>query len=285
MGNVALVHKRGLSSFRMLAMGTWRTAKDPSVYGAIEINMDASLRFLEAFRARTGKRATVTHLMAMAIARVLHEVPDANAVLRFWRVYLRQDVDVFFQVAMKDPESGQVDLSGVTLRRVDQKSLTTIVDEFEAAAAKVRAGKDAEKESTRQLFKKMPGFIVGPVLDLVAFLTYTLNLNLSFLGLPKDPFGGVMVTNVGSLGLEEAYAPLVPYSRVPLLVGVGAIRKVPVVAEHDTLVVAHMMRLCATFDHRLLDGAHAAKMVAILKDSFAHPDKHFGGEGVDARRS
>ena len=34
----------------------------------------------------------------------------------------------------------------------------------------------------------MPGFIVGPVLDLVAFLTYTLNLNLSFLGLPKDPF-------------------------------------------------------------------------------------------------
>lgn len=278
MANVALSHKKGLSSFRMLAMGTWHTAKDPSVYGAIEVDMDAALHFLEAFRARTGKRATVTHLMAMAVARVLREVPDANAVLRFWRIYLRHDIDVFFQVAMKDPDTGQVDLSGVTLRHVDRKSLATIVDEFDAAAAKVRAGKDEEKEKTRQLFKKMPGFLVGWVLDAVAFLTYTLNLDLSSLGLPKDPFGGVMVTNVGSLGLEEAYAPLVPYSRVPLLLGMGAIRKVPVVGEHDAIVIAHRMRLCATFDHRLLDGAHAARMVAILKDSFAHPERDFGGE-------
>ena len=45
MGNVALTHKKGLSSFRMLAMGTWHTAKDPSVYGAMEVPMDASLRF------------------------------------------------------------------------------------------------------------------------------------------------------------------------------------------------------------------------------------------------
>lgn len=279
MGNVTVSRKKGLSSFRMLAMGTWRTAKDPSVYGAVEVRMDASLRFLAEFRARTGKHATVTHLMAMAIARVLREVPDANAVLRFWRIYLRQDIDVFFQVAMKDPQTGQIDLSGVTLRHVDQKTLATVVDEFEAAAGLVRAGKDAEKEKTRQMFKRMPGVLVGPILDLVAFLTYTLNLDLSFLGLPKDPFGGVMVTNVGSLGLEEAYAPLVPYSRVPLLVGMGAIRKVAVVEPDDTIAVAHMMRLCATFDHRLLDGAHAMRMVAILKDSFAHPEKVFGREG------
>ena len=30
-----------------------------------------------------------------------------------------------------------------------------------------------------------------------------------------------MITNIGSLGLDTAYAPLVPFSRVPLLFAIG----------------------------------------------------------------
>src|SRR5690349_6662883 len=192
----------------MIAIGTWRTTKDPSVYGSIEVEVDETLRYLEAFRAATGKRMTVTHLMAKAVGLVLAAMPDANAILRFNRIYLRQSVDVYFQVALKDEESGQIDLSGVTIREADRKPMAQIVDEFEAAAGKVRTGQDAEKEQTRQTFKRLPGWLVGPVLDVISFLTYTLNLDLRRLGIPKDPFGSAMVTNVGSLGLEEAYVPL-----------------------------------------------------------------------------
>lgn len=277
MSNVQLVRKSQVSSFRMIAIGTWRTTKDPSVYGAIEVEMDETLRYVEAFRAATGKRMTVTHLMAKAVGLVLAAIPDANAVLRFNRIYLRQSADVFFQVAMKDPETGQIDLSGVTVRDADKKPIGTIVDEFEAAANKVRAGKDTEKEQTRQTFKRLPGFVVGPLLDLISFLTYTLNLDLSWAGLPKDPFGSAMVTNVGSLGLEEAYVPLVPYSKVPLLVAVSAMKRVPVVRDDGRIEAATVMRLCATFDHRILDGAHASKMASTLKDVFADPWTHFGG--------
>jgi pyruvate/2-oxoglutarate dehydrogenase complex dihydrolipoamide acyltransferase (E2) component len=277
MPNVALERKREVSSFRMIAMGTWRTAKDPTVYGSIALEVDETLRYVEAFRAATGKRLTVTHLMAAAVGKVLEAMPDANAMLRFNRIYLRQSVDVFFQVAMKDPETGQVDLSGVTLRDVNQRSMAEIVDTFEAAAEKVRAGKDAEKESTRRTFKRMPGWLVGPVLDAISFLVYTLNLDLSWAGLPKDPFGSVMVTNVGSLGLEEAYVPLVPYSRVPLLVAMGALKREPVVRAGDRIEAATVMRLFATFDHRVLDGAHAAKMAATLQAVFADPWTSFGG--------
>ena len=42
---------------------------------------------------------------------VLHEMPDANAILRFNRIYLREDIGVFFQVAMEDPQTGELDLS------------------------------------------------------------------------------------------------------------------------------------------------------------------------------
>lgn len=277
MPNVALVPKRDVSSFRQMAIGTWRTAKDPSVYGSLSLEMDETLRYVAAFQAATGRKLTVTHLMAKAIGRVLHELPDANAILRWNRIFLRQSADVFFQVAMQDPETGQVDLSGLTIREADRKPMVEIVDEFQRVADRVRKGKDEEKEHTRRTFQRLPGWLVGPVLDTIGFLTYALNLDLRVLGIPKDPFGGAMVTNVGSLGLEEAYVPLVPYSRVPLLVAMGALQRVPVVRAGDVIEVATVMRLFATFDHRLLDGAHAATMARLLRETFADPWTHFGG--------
>ncbi len=276
MPNIALVPKRGMSSFRTMALGTWRTAKDPSVYGSLELPMDEALRYLHAYREATGRRLTVSHMMARAVAVCLDAIPDANAILRFHRIYLRQDVSVFFQVMMKDPDTGEIDLSGLTIRNADKKDLPTILDEFERVANRVRTGKDSEKEKTRRTFRTMPGWLVGPVLDFIGFLTYTLNLDLSRFGIPKDVFGSVMVTNIGSLGLEEAYVPLVAYSRVPLLLALGRVKKVPLVDDDDNVRVGRVMKVFATFDHRLLDGAHAAKMARILQEWFGDPWTHFG---------
>ena len=69
----------------------------------------------------------------------------------------------------------------------------------------------------------------------------------------------VKVVPSGSLGLDMAFAPLVPYSRVPLLLAVGAIKETPLAVD-GTLVVAPVFKICATFDHRFIDGMHAAKM-------------------------
>ncbi|MCB9674576.1 MAG: 2-oxo acid dehydrogenase subunit E2 [Alphaproteobacteria bacterium] len=283
MPNTELTLKRDVSSFRMIALGTWKTTKDPSVYGSLALEVDKALEYIEEFRAKTGRRLTLTHLMAKAVGMTLAEMPDANAILRFNRIYLRKDVDIFFQVMMTDPQTGQIDLSGLTIRHADQKSIVEIADEFQRVADRVRAGKDEEKEATRKTFKSLPGFAVGWILDLISILIYGLNLDLRRFGLPRDPFGSVMVTNIGSLGLEEAYVPLVPYSRVPLLLAMGSVKKEPVVNEEtDAIEIKRVMRLFATFDHRVLDGAHAAKMSKTLKQVFADPWASFGAipEGV-----
>ena len=52
------------------------------------------------------------------------------------------------------------------------------------------------------------------MLKITSFLSYTFNLDLRWAGIPRDPFGSAMVTNVGSIGLPTALVPLVPYSRV-----------------------------------------------------------------------
>jgi pyruvate/2-oxoglutarate dehydrogenase complex dihydrolipoamide acyltransferase (E2) component len=272
--NLELVRKDDVSSFRKIAIGTWRTAYDPSVYGTMELRMDEAVRYIAAFREKTGKKLTVSHLIAKAAAMVLKECPDANAILRWNRVYLRKRIGVFFQVVMTDEGAHKVDLSGATLYDVEGKSLVEIYDEFNAKVESVRARKDPALEKTRQTFLGIPYFALGAVLRLISFLSYTLNLDLRRFGIPQDPFGSIMITNIGSLGLDTAYVPLVPYSRVPILIATGAVKDVPVV-EAGNIVPGKIMRVNATFDHRFIDGFHASVMSRVLRQWIEHPFEHY----------
>ncbi len=275
MPNLDLKAKTNLSSFRRIAIGTWRNAYDPSVYGTIALRADKVMSYLEAIRERSGKRVTLSHLMAKAVAIMLSEMPDANAILRMNRIYLRSQIGVFFQVAMEDPETGEVDLSGATIFDAHKKSLLEIVAEFEAKVGTVRRREDKNLEGSRSLFKRVPFFLLNRLLDWISFFSYTLNLDLRWAGIPQDPFGSVMVTNIGSLGLEEAYVPLVPYSHVPLLIALGAVKDEAVV-EGGQIVVGKVLRAFATFDHRVLDGMHAAKMSKTITRIFADPERELG---------
>jgi pyruvate dehydrogenase E2 component (dihydrolipoamide acetyltransferase) len=111
-------------------------------------------------------------------------------------------------------------------------------------------------------------------LRVASFVAYTLNVDPTFLGVPRDAFGSVMVTNVGSLGLDIAYPPLVPYSRVPILLAVGAVHDKPV-AQDGRVVVAKTMNVSVTFDHRFIDGVHAATMAKVLRTWMEDPFTHF----------
>ncbi len=274
MPNVALRPKTNLSLFRRVAIGTWHTVGDPTVYGSMDLRLDEALRYIEAYRDATGRRLTLSHLMAKAVAAVLSEHPDANAILRFNRIYLRDQVKLFFQVALEDPETGEVDLSGVTVEDPEDKTLGEVLDVFERRVKKVKKQEGDELAQSRGMFRWIPSLLLNFVLSLSGFLAYTLNLDLSSVGVPRDAFGSAMITNIGSLGLEEAYVPLVPYSRVPLLIAMGSVRTMPVV-EDGEVITGKVMRVSVTFDHRILDGAHAAAMAKTVRAWMEHPFDHF----------
>jgi len=264
MPNLDLTPKNDVSSFRKIAIGTWADAYDPSVYGTMEVNMDESMRYLADFRARTGRKLTISHMMAKVAAMALKEVPDANAVLRWNRIYLRKRIGIFFQVVMTDEGEGKTDLSGATIYDVEQKSLVEIYDDFCAKVEKVRKRQDPALEKTRQTFLSVPYFLLNRLLK----------IDLRWAGIPSDPFGSMMITNVGSLGLDTAYVPLVPYSHVPILLALGNVRDSPVVRD-GKLAVGKTMKVNATFDHRFIDGFHASVLSKVLRDWFEHPYERF----------
>jgi pyruvate/2-oxoglutarate dehydrogenase complex dihydrolipoamide acyltransferase (E2) component len=272
MAHLELTPKTDISSFRKLAIGSWKTTYDPTVYGTLTVRMDKAMAYIEAFRQRTGVRLTVTHLMTKAMGEALRRCPEANALLRFNKIYVRKQVTISALVVQTD--GGKVDLTSAKIDDADTKSLLTIAQEMEEAVRRVRERRDAALEKGKGTIQKIPYMFLNLFTWLIGFLMYTLNLDLSGLGMPKDAFGSVIITNVGSLGLDTAYVPLVPYTRVPIFVAPGAVKEAPVV-EDGKIVVGKVMNINASFDHRFIDGFHAGVLATTLREMLESPFEKF----------
>jgi pyruvate/2-oxoglutarate dehydrogenase complex dihydrolipoamide acyltransferase (E2) component len=272
MPHLELIPKTDISSFRKLAIGSWQTAYDPTVYGTLTVRMDKALAYIEAFRQRTGVRLTVTHLVTKAMGEALRRCPEANALLRFNKIYLRKQVTISALVVQTD--GGRVDLTSAKIDHADAKSLHEIAQEMEDAVRRVRERRDVALEKGKGTIQRIPYMFLNLFTKLIGFLMYTLNLDLSGLGMPKDAFGSVIITNVGSLGLDTAYVPLVPYTRVPIFVAPGAVKDVPVV-EDGKVVPGKVMNVNASFDHRFIDGFHAGILANTMREMLENPFEKF----------
>jgi pyruvate dehydrogenase E2 component (dihydrolipoamide acetyltransferase) len=255
------------SSFRRMAAAMWRSPRDPSIYGSMDVDATVALGFLRD--RQNGVKLTVTHLVARAVALALRDQPEINAKVRFWgRLEKRATVDIFVTVATE----GQRDLSGARIERADEKSLVELAREVSARAGNIRNGTDASYAKSRSRLKQLPWWLTRPATWLSDVLVNELHVDLTSQGMPPDPFGSAIVTSVGMFGIDAAFAPFVPLARCPMLILVPEVRPRPW-AVGDRVEVRPVLRLCATFDHRLIDGAAAGRFAARLTQLFATPDR------------
>jgi pyruvate dehydrogenase E2 component (dihydrolipoamide acetyltransferase) len=271
-GHLNLRPLKKVSGWRKAALGGWGSPGDPSVYAFLEVEADPALAYIERCARESGERVTLTHFTGRAIAEAFKRNPEINCIIRWGRLYEREDVSVFFQVATD--KKGE-DLSGVVIHRADQKSVSEIAAEMNLKVAAVRTNQDKSYARLKGLFGFLPGWAVKFAIDFSSFVMFRLNIWSPLLGPPKNPFGSVMVTNIGSLGMNRGLAPLVPYSHVPMLIALGAVEEVPAVRD-GKVVAVRRITLGATFDHRLIDGVVGAKMAEVLRKCFADPEKLFG---------
>lgn len=270
--NVDYTGRIHLSAWRKAAIGSWRTAGDPSVYGMMEIRAEAALAYAETLSTRTGERITVTHILGKCVAETLRAHPSLNCVLRFGYLYQRKNVDIFFQVSN---DADGKDLSGTIVREAETKTIPAIAAEMANRVKKIRAEGDRDAYKIKGTFALLPPFVVAWLLTISGFIAYKLNIWSPLFGSPRDAFGSIMITNVGSLGIDAAFAPLVPYSHCPCVLALGAVRDRAIV-ENGEIKIGKILQICVTFDHRLIDGVHASKMTRMLKNLFENPTEHFG---------
>ena len=82
--------------------------------------------------------------------------------------------------------------------------------------------------------------------------------------------GGVFtITNLGAFGIDS-FTPVINYPEAAIL-GLGAIRKEPVFLDDGQVVAQLQLALSLTFDHRIVDGAPAARFLQSLVSAISNP--------------
>jgi pyruvate dehydrogenase E2 component (dihydrolipoamide acetyltransferase) len=251
-----------------MALHAWNAPRDPTVYGVLDVDADNAQRYVERLREESGKRVTLTHVIGKAVAVAIAERPEVNAIVRRGRLYVRDSIDIFFQVTFDAGEN----LAGAKLVGVDKKSVPEIADELSQRAERIRVKKDDPTQKSASLLSRMPPVATRLAMRAAEHLTYDMGLNLSSLGVPYDAFGSAMVTSVAGFGLTVGQAPLFPPSRTPVVLTVGAVRDAPMAVD-GKVVVRPMLTIGAAFDHRVLDGYQAGRMAKRFREVLSDPEK------------
>lgn len=256
-----------LTSYRKIAIASWRQPRDPSTYSWKDFPVEAVEKFLASRSSETP--LTLTHFVALALADCFRRQPEFDRFLRMGKLYPRKTTDAFITTLLRGKKGK--DLTGFVLRDINSMSLEEVATKSAEETDKLRKGEDEEMVKVQKMVDALPASLLKTLFTIQEFFTYTLNWNLEKIGIPKDRFGSFMVSNIGALGLERGLIPLSPYSRCPVIVGLGKPREAAV-ARDGEVRAERVVNISMTFDHRFADGAQGALVMRRLEKIFARPE-------------
>lgn len=257
---------RSASVRRQIAVASWRAPKDGRIYARFAVDASPILRYVEETRASTGQYVTLTHVVGAALGRAICAVPEVRARVVFGRIRPFETCDVGFAV---DIGAGS-DLAPVKVRNADQKSPPEIAQELVRGSERLRAGRAAGHKRSSAIVRALPWWTHRPTLAIASVLLG--GVGVPALGQPAFPLGAAFLTNVGTFDLDEAFTSPVPFARVPLYLTVGAVREAATAVDGQVAVRPQIV-IGATADHRLIDGAHAGRVSAAMREFLAEPEQ------------
>ncbi len=232
--------------------------------------MDASeaLAYLKR-RRDAGLRLSIVHLVVRGAAIALRDVvPELNRMIRRGRLYQRSTIDIFVSVGMNRGR----DITGFKIAQADTKPLEEIGREIKSAAMRMRRGDPSiGLTRIRGVMEAVPAPLLRPAMQLIRFLLMDLGVSLAPLGVPDDPFGGLLVTDLATYGLDIGYPALLPLSSASCIIAVGRVSERAVVREGQ-VVARPILTLSGTFDHRVADAYHAGALVKAMRQYIEHPE-------------
>lgn len=220
-----------------------------------EVDMSAVL----AHRAAAGQRRSVLTYVICAAGRVLARHPDANAGVR-GRLSLRiaRYPDVHAKITLDKAIHGHRVVVSSVLRDVDRAGL----EDVQSQVGRLRDG-DAEvmgEFADVRALQRLPMPIGRPV-----FISVIRPLRNR-----ADRFGTFAVTSLGHRPVDGFYS----VGGTTITLGLGRVADRPVAADGE-IRIAPILRLSLAFDHRVIDGAEAADVLAEVKDGLEHAAETF----------
>ena len=266
---------REIHPYRRMMPIIMPTKAESLVY--MEMSVDASK--LTNFVARSPY--TVTHVLVATAGHVLHTHGRINRFVAGGRLYRRRGVWVTFS-AKRQKLNDRAKLATIKLELPKDAPLGQVAGQIDAVLEVERSDKDTYLDKELSLFLRLPHFALQVAQKLMSWANDHHLLPASFIK-NDSLFTGVVIANLGSLGMGTATHHLYEWGNCPLFLVVGTAEPRVVPGPGGQPCVKSILPMTLTFDERIEDGlttrAALDDMRAILED----PEAFFGGKSAPAQ--
>lgn len=217
----------------------------PDFFVSMEIDMTSCDDLIQQFRDK-GVKVTYTHIFVRAAALVLSKHPDLHQLVKGTRRLLPRNVDIGLSV-----EGDSVAAPVMVIANAESKTLQEIAREVVNRTPEIRSEDTKMLRYMRRWGRVVPfGFLRRWILRIV----------LNQLGFVRKRVGTFQITTLRQV---DVFAPL--FVPAGAILGVGRVRDRVLVINGKQEIRPTAIISCSA-DHKLWDGARAAKFMTALND-------------------
>ena len=239
------------------------------VYFEQRLDLEAAQDYLARWNADPARpRLTLFHILLAAVARTLHERPRMNRFIAGRRVWQRNAVEIAVSVIKAKDDDAR--LSVVKKDFPAGLGLTATRVRFEDKTATGRSPVPTASEKEVDLVTRLPRAVLSFLVGLQRWADHWNLLPASLIR--QDPlYASLLVTNLGSIGIDAAWHHLYEHGTLSLFMAVGKAAPMPFVTAEGTLAVRPGVILRYAFDERIADGFYAARSLDLLQTLAEQP--------------
>ena len=211
------------------------------------------------------------HVLVAAYVRMISQHPEVNRFISGQKVYSRDYVDVVMVVKKEMLSSSPETCIKVHFTPYD--TIDDVYKKFNDAVASV-VGKEDESgfDKLAKVINYIPGILLRWTVKLLTFLDY-------FGLLPRwltnlSPFhGSLIVTSMGSLGIQPIYHHIYDFGNLPVFISYGKKRTERYIDENGNVRTRRMIDMKVVTDERICDGYCFAMAFKMLKRYVEDPER------------
>jgi pyruvate/2-oxoglutarate dehydrogenase complex dihydrolipoamide acyltransferase (E2) component len=252
------------NAWRKTASTLYKKPDDSKIFGSVELDITDLQEYISRKR-KEGLKVTLTHFFMLATAKAIRErLPELNTYIRRGNVREHEKITATVSVLLRENE-----MSSVKVEDVDKHNYASLVDFLQTKITEARKGTENDAMQMKDTIAAIP----WPFRDLAYSVIKKLLVDwgLSFKGVSANNFGSYIVSNIGSLGLDNGYPALFPAANISFVLIMGGVKKMPLVIN-DEIKIRTVITLAAALDHRVVDASHAGILFNYYKMMVRTPE-------------
>ena len=237
---------------------TWSNTHEPDTYTTVKLDITKILPYLKKKSEEINAKITPTIFTIKLMAILLKKYPEINGFIKFGIYEPKDSIDICCIVQVGEGK----ELANHTIISCEKKSFKEITKNLTDSVKILRERKNKDQNTKMNMYKLVPTFLTGPIVQIICYLS-SIGFKVRPIGLKKYEFGSLVITSIGSLGIEHSYAPIPPFTFVPLLLTLCKKYDVNKILENGDIETRTFLKLNFTVDYRFFNLRTA---ISLMKD-------------------